>query len=118
MTNTPPAYHDELALELAKQIYGMLPVESIQVHAQRVAAIQVLIVEAFAKIAAMEQERIAAFTPTHRHIKGGLYQRLYVGLMEATLETAVIYRGGDGSVWIRPFANFNERFSALKDSKP
>lgn len=47
------------------------------------------------------------FKPTHRHYKHGLYEVIAAGIIEATMEPAVIYRGEDGTIWVRPQADFN-----------
>lgn len=53
--------------------------------------------------------------PTHRHLKtGGLYRVLLKGKIEADLTEAVAYEAQDGTVWIRPAAEFYDgRFAAL-----
>ena len=57
----------------------------------------------------------AAATPTHRHVRtGGLYTVLHRGAIEADLKPAVIYRGENGRVWVRPAAEFDDgRFEPL-----
>lgn len=47
-----------------------------------------------------------------RHAKGGLYEVIAVGKMESDQSPVVIYQreGGTGDVWVRPLANFLERF--------
>ena len=54
------------------------------------------------------------WAPTHRHRKGGLYRVLGHGTWEADRSPAVIYDDADGTVWIRPTAEFEDgRFEAL-----
>ena len=57
----------------------------------------------------------SAWVPTHRHKKtGGLYRRLFVGKLEWNLEPAVAYQAKDGTIWIRPQAEFEDgRFEEL-----
>nr|MBR6778408.1 DUF1653 domain-containing protein [Clostridia bacterium] len=47
----------------------------------------------------------------YRHFKGGEYEVLYLAKDSETLETLVVYRAlyGDGGVWVRPAAMWNER---------
>lgn len=40
------------------------------------------------------------------HRKGGRYTVVAVGVIEATLTPAVVYRSGNGNVWVRPLAEF------------
>lgn len=49
----------------------------------------------------------SAWRPTHRHYKGGLYEVLFDGMIEADLSPAVVYRGEDGAVWVRPKSDFD-----------
>lgn len=52
--------------------------------------------------------------PTHRHRKGGLYRVLTHGILEADRSPVVIYDDADGTVWVRPTAEFNDgRFTPL-----
>jgi hypothetical protein len=51
--------------------------------------------------------------PTHKHVKGGLYRKIGEGRIEATLEPVVVYESMEGEIWVRPTANFNERFAPL-----
>lgn len=48
-----------------------------------------------------------------RHYKGGLYRVEGACLIEATLETGILYRpeqgSGTGVLWMRPAAAFDER---------
>ena len=56
---TPPAYRDEMALELAKRIaYSIDP--TAMSYDQVLSTIQVLLVEEYAKIEAAERERVLA----------------------------------------------------------
>lgn len=53
--------------------------------------------------------------PTHRHRKGGEYRILKRGKMEADLSPVVIYEAQDGTVWVRPEAEFDDgRFTLLR----
>ena len=47
-----------------------------------------------------------------RHAKGALYDVIAVGKMEADQSPVVIYvsAAGGGEVWVRPLANFLDRF--------
>ena len=54
------------------------------------------------------------FRPTHRHAKGGLYRVLGEGIWETDRTIAVIYQDADGTVWMRPKAEFDDgRFSKI-----
>ena len=46
----------------------------------------------------------------YRHFKGNEYEVLFVGKHSETLEEMVVYRAlyGDGDVWVRPAAMWNE----------
>ena len=46
----------------------------------------------------------------YQHFKGNRYQLLYVATHSETLEPMVVYRAlyGDGGVWVRPAAMWNE----------
>jgi hypothetical protein len=48
----------------------------------------------------------SAFKPTHRHYKGGLYQKLLTGWHSETQEALTIYRNEAGAVWVRPTEMF------------
>lgn len=48
-----------------------------------------------------------AFKATHRHYKGGLYQKLYDGHHTETREPLTAYRSVDGAVHFRPKAMFD-----------
>lgn len=62
----------------------------------------------------------------YRHYKGGIYELVCEAVMEADHAPVVVYRGQDGSVWVRPRAVFFEtvsvdgaavpRFAPLADS--
>lgn len=58
------------------------------------------------------------FRPTHRHYKGGLYQKIADALHSETEEPLVIYRSADGRWWARPKAMFDEpdRFTPIEDA--
>lgn len=46
-----------------------------------------------------------------RHYKGGLYTVVSACLIEATLETGILYRANQGNaeiLWMRPMAAFDE----------
>ena len=47
----------------------------------------------------------------YRHFKGMEYELLYVARHSETLEPTVVYRAlyGDGGVWVRPAAMWNEQ---------
>ena len=49
-------------------------------------------------------------TGKYRHCKGNEYEVLYVAKHSETLEETVVYRAlyGDGSVWVRPAAMWEE----------
>ncbi len=53
-------------------------------------------------------EREVKIGGTYRHFKGNEYEVIAVGKHSETLEDMVIYRAmyGEGSVWIRPKAEF------------
>ena len=54
------------------------------------------------------------FRPTHRHAKGGLYRVIGEGIWEADRTEAVIYQDSDGTIWVRPRAEFEDgRFSKV-----
>lgn len=54
------------------------------------------------------------FRPTHRHRKGGLYQEICRGRLEADLTPVVIYRAEDGTIWVRPEHEFDDgRFTPI-----
>ena len=46
----------------------------------------------------------------NQHFKGNRYQLLYVARHSETLEEMVVYRAlyGDGGLWVRPAAMWNE----------
>lgn len=46
----------------------------------------------------------------YRHFKGSRYQLLYVATHSETMEPMVVYRAlyGEGGVWVRPAAMWNE----------
>lgn len=47
----------------------------------------------------------------YRHFKGNEYRVLYVARHSETLEPMVVYRAlyGEGGIWVRPAAMWNER---------
>lgn len=59
------------------------------------------------------------WSPTHQHRKGGLYRVLGEGIWEPDRSPAVIYDDVEGTVWIRPAAEFDDgRFTPLEVAKP
>lgn len=42
----------------------------------------------------------------YRHYKGGVYETIGPATIEATMEDAVLYKGVDGKVWVRPVNDF------------
>lgn len=58
--------------------------------------------------------------PTHRHKKGGLYRKLGQAVLETDRSDVVIYDDADGTVWVRPIAEFsdNARFTPLSPPLP
>lgn len=58
----------------------------------------------------------ADWEPTHRHGKtGGLYRLVHRAVViEATMTPAVVYEGQDGTLWVRPAAEYHDgRFATL-----
>jgi hypothetical protein len=59
------------------------------------------------------------FVATHRHYKGGLYQKLFDAVHTETEEPMTVYRTPDGRAWCRPKAMFDgevggvPRFAAI-----
>lgn len=49
-----------------------------------------------------------AWTPTHRHYKGGLYRLVGIGKHSETEEDLAIYESQDERLWARPLAMWNE----------
>lgn len=70
-----------------------------------------------------EAEGDAPFAPTHRHYKGGLYQLLCWGCLEADMSPVAIYRNEVGSVFARPQKEWagqvdgNARFEVIEPGK-
>lgn len=68
-----------------------------------------------------EIERLSKFRPSHEHRKGGRYQ--YVGSAKVQTDTpladydsVIVYRAEDGTLWVRPNAEFHDgRFKALPE---
>jgi len=54
---------------------------------------------------------------TYQHHKGNLYTLLHIGLLEKDLSAVAIYRGVDGRIWVRPLAEFKEKFKLVDDEK-
>lgn len=62
----------------------------------------------------------------YRHYKGGIYELVCEAVMEADHTPVMVYRGRDGTVWVRPRAAFFEdvdvdgavvpRFAAVVDT--
>lgn len=58
---------------------------------------------------------VGAWSPTHRHRKGGLYRVLAHGILEADRSDAVIYDDAGGTIWVRPVVEFEDgRFERLE----
>lgn len=54
------------------------------------------------------------FVATHRHKKGGQYRLLARGILEADRSEVAIYDDKDGTIWVRPLAEFEDgRFSPI-----
>ena len=49
----------------------------------------------------------------YRHYKGNRYEVLYTAFHSETLEEMVVYKAlyGDGDIWVRPAAMWNESIS-------
>lgn len=56
----------------------------------------------------------------YQHFKGNRYQVLYVARHSETLEPMVVYQAlyGDGGLWVRPAAMWNEQVSRDDYSGP
>lgn len=55
-----------------------------------------------------------SWNPTHLHIKsGGEYMLIGEGRIEATMAPCIIYRSASGQFWVRPSAEFRERFAPI-----
>ena len=56
----------------------------------------------------------------YRHRKtGGVYRLIARGCMESDLAPVTIYAAADGTVWVRPTAEFNDgRFVPIEDTSP
>ena len=51
---------------------------------------------------------------THQHRKGGVYRLLQEGVYEPDRHPVAIYDDPNGTVWVRPMAEFNDgRFMRL-----
>ncbi|WP_458322861.1 DUF1653 domain-containing protein [Roseobacter sp. A03A-229] len=67
-----------------------------------------------APVAADALRPVGAWSPTHRHRKGGLYRVLAHGILEADRSDAVIYDDAGGTIWVRPVVEFEDgRFERL-----
>ncbi|MDP2665096.1 MAG: DUF1653 domain-containing protein [bacterium] len=44
----------------------------------------------------------------YEHYKGGVYEVVGVASHSETLERMVVYKHGDGELWVRPLAMFTE----------
>jgi len=56
-----------------------------------------------------------------RHYKGGRYRVTGYCLVEATLETGVLYeplQGAEGITWMRPLAQFSQRVDTPAGEQP
>ena len=54
------------------------------------------------------------WAPTHRHRKGGLYRVLGQAVLEADRTDVVVYDDAEGTVWVRPVAEFEDgRFTPV-----
>lgn len=58
---------------------------------------------------------MTTFTPTHRHYKGDLYQKLFDATHSETEEMMTVYLTADGRPFVRPKAMFDEN---LPDGRP
>lgn len=59
------------------------------------------------------------WAPTHQHRKGGLYRVLAEGTLETDRSPVVIYDDAEGTIWVRPTAEFDDgRFTALVPPPP
>lgn len=55
-----------------------------------------------------------AWTPTHRHKKGGLYRLLCDAKLESDESDVIVYYDKEGNVWVRSKAEFYDgRFTPL-----
>ena len=55
----------------------------------------------------------------YRHHKGGAYTLLHVGKMEENGQEMAVYEAFNGEIWIRPLAEFVEKFTLIKqEQKP
>lgn len=61
-------------------------------------------------VLAEKREKAGAFSPTHRHHKGGVYQVIGYGRLadDPAAAQIVVYRDAKGVVWARRADNFNE----------
>lgn len=59
-----------------------------------------------ARLADVTQRALPEAGERWRHYKGGEYEVVAVGLIEADLVPCVIYRHPPGHVWVRPMDNF------------
>ena len=65
----------------------------------------------------LADDTMAAWVPTHRHRKGGLYRLLAFGTNEADRSSVAIYDDAAGTVWVRSAAEFNDgRFASLPEA--
>lgn len=63
--------------------------------------------------------RAGRWAPTHQHKKGGLYRVLGDAIWEPERTPVVIYDDADGTVWVRPAAEFDDgRFTPLTVAPP
>lgn len=52
----------------------------------------------------------------YRHYKGGIYELVCEAVLEADHTPVMVYRGQDGTVWVRPRAAFFE--TVMVDDQP
>ncbi len=52
--------------------------------------------------------RATEWTATHRHRKGNLYRVLMHGVLETNRQPVIIYDDADGTIWVRPTAEFED----------
>ena len=59
----------------------------------------------------------APWAATHQHHKGGLYRLLNKGVYEPDRSLIAIYDDADGTVWVRPWAEFHDgRFTLITET--
>lgn len=61
-----------------------------------------------------EVTRGQSWTATHRHRKGGLYRLIQQGVYEPDRSPVAIYDDAEGTVWVRPWSEFQDgRFTPV-----